>query len=400
MVFSFFKRKGEEPQTMVPPKPVAPKPLAGAGQGPPTSGAPAPSQDPRAHAHTEGAEFDDLTYDGASASAESHSAVEEAAILYANERIHEAIGVLLGFIKENAEVRDLHPWLLLFDLYQTQDMRTPFEELSMEFIVRFERSAPVWEGPRLAAQKTHAPKSNMASSVLLKSAIDESQAAEIARLEKAVGGEAGVKLDLSGASAIAEPQAEQLAQVLRSLRQAEKRVTLVAGAAFAEHLKAALAAAPGTKKPLWALLFELYQLCGMQNEFEDAAVDYAVTFELSPPSWEPLPETMQQAVEAAEVEPTASSEECFSIEGVLATGNDYKLRDLERHAETREQVLIDMSATSRVDFVTVGAFINTLIMLNQKGKQVTISGANEMVHALFDVMGVTEYATVMRRKSR
>ena len=39
-------------------------------------------------------------------------------------------------------------------------------------------------------------------------------------------------------------------------------------------------------------------------------------------------------------------------------------------------------------------------MLNQRGKQVTISGANEMIHALFDVMGVTEYATVMRRKQR
>ena len=59
-----------------------------------------------------------------------------------------------------------------------------------------------------------------------------------------------------------------------------------------------------------------------------------------------------------------------------------------------------MTATTRVDFVTVGAFINTLIALNQKGKQVSISGANEMVHALFDVMGVTEYATVISRKQR
>ena len=85
---------------------------------------------------------------------------------------------------------------------------------------------------------------------------------------------------------------------------------------------------------------------------------------------------------------------------MLASGTDYKLRDLERHADTRTQVQIDMTATTRVDFVTVGAFINTLIGLNQKGKQVSISGANEMVHALFDVMGVTEYATVVRRKQR
>jgi len=126
-----------------------------------------------------------------------------------------------------------------------------------------------------------------------------------------------------------------------------------------------------------------------------------VTFELSPPSWEVLPESVQTTAESEPETPAATEEtEFFCIEGVLASGTDYKLRDLERHADARTQVQIDMTATTRVDFVTVGAFINTLIGLNQKGKQVSISGANEMVHALFDVMGVTEYATVIRRKQR
>ena len=94
---------------MIPPKPVAPKPLAG---GASTQAPSAP-----AHADMELVEFEDLSYEGSGATAESHSAVEEAAILYANERVTEAVATLLSFIKENAESRELHPWLLLFDLY-------------------------------------------------------------------------------------------------------------------------------------------------------------------------------------------------------------------------------------------------------------------------------------------
>jgi len=398
VVFSFFKRKGDEPQTMVPPKPVAPKPPSGAGASQATVA-------PSAIASTTEAaevEFEANFFDTSIDTAESHSAVEEAAILYANERVSEAIATLHGFIKENLEARDLHPWMLLFDLFQVQNMKQPFDELSMDFVVRFERSAPVWEGPRQAAPAAKpAPKRSMASSVQLKGQISAAQAEEFARMLTLAESESGVKLDVLHATGIDPEQAARFAQVLQGIRRAEQRIAVAGANEFAKILKEALAAGAKQEKSYWALLFELYQLSGQQNAFEDAAIDYAVTFELSPPSWEALPESVQTTAEVEPEAPAATEEaECFCIEGVLASGTDYKLRDLERYADARAQVQIDMTATARVDFVTVGAFINTLIGLNQKGKQVSISGANEMVHALFDVMGVTEYATVVRRKQR
>ena len=76
----------------------------------------------------------------------------------------EAISALQHFIKENAEARDLHPWLLLFDLYQLLGMKQQFDELSMEFIVKYERSAPVWEGARAATMSAKPqPKRGMAA---------------------------------------------------------------------------------------------------------------------------------------------------------------------------------------------------------------------------------------------
>jgi len=349
-----------------------------------------------------GMEFDDLSYDTIIATAESHSAIEEAAILYANERVTEAVATLHGFIKENNDSRELHPWMLLFDLYQVQNMKQPFEELSMEFVVRFERSAPAWEGPPQAAPviKTNAMR-GMASSVQFKGQIGPAQVGDFEHMLKLANSESGVKLDLVHATGIDAEPAAQFAAALQTIRRAEKSIVVAGANEFAQIVKDLLANGAQQETAYWALLFELYQLSGQESAFEDAAVDYAVTFELSPPSWEAMSEAVQTTGAIEPDAPTAPNEaEYFSIEGVLASGTDYKLRDLERYADTRSEVLIDMTATTRVDFVTVGAFINTLIALNQKSKQVSISGANEMVHALFDVMGVTEYATVISRKQR
>lgn len=397
MVFSFFKRKGEEPQTLTPPRAVAPKPPAG---GPATQ-APAPAA-PTPPAEMEMVEFDELSFDGVSATAESHSAVEEAAILYANERVTEAISTLLHFIKENTEARDLHPWLLLFDLYQLLGMKQQFDELSMEFIVKHERSAPVWEGARSATMTAAPqPKRGMASGVQLKGEIGAAQHADIDRLPSLAEAEGGVKLDLVSATAINAETAARLAAVLHSIRRGEKRINVAGAKEFAQIIKGQLEGAARQEMRFWALLFELYQILSLQNEFEDAAIDYAVTFELSPPSWEALPETVQTTgTSETEAQEPLLEAECFMIEGVLSSDCDYKLRDLERHAETRTEIHIDMSNATRVDFVTVGAFIGTLVKLNQGSKQIVISGANGMIHALFDVMGVTEYATIVRKKSR
>ena len=382
---------------MTPPKMVAPKLPSGAS-APPATVAPTVAVSP-----ADNAELGDINYDTISATAESHSAVEEAAILYANERVDEAAATLLSFIKENSESRDLHPWMLLLDLYQVQNMKQPFDELSLEFIVRFERSAPVWEGPRQAASSNKPTlKSGMASSVQFKGQIGAAQAADFERILKLAESESGVKLDMLKVTGIDAESALKFAMVLQAIRRADQRIIATGVNEFAQCVKALLSGSARQEKNYWVLLFELYQLCAQQEAFEDAAVDYAVTFELSPPSWEALSESAQSA---QALEPEAAAEDdgeadCFSIDGVLASGTDYKLRDLERYADTRTQVSIDMTATTRVDFVTVGAFIHTLIALNQKGKQVSITGANEMVHALFEVMGVTEYATVVCRKQR
>jgi anti-anti-sigma regulatory factor len=403
-VFSFFRKgKGDhEPQTITPPKRVVPNGATVQRVETPITIA---LQPPAAPAALEEADWDDLLLDS-SATAESHSAVEEAAVLYANERVAEAVTALQSFLKDNAGSRDLQPWLLLFDLYQSQGMKSAFDELSMDFVVRFERSAPVWEEVQQTAPApaAAAKPAKSAGTVVLKGMLDAAAEEEIQRLLKLAEGEAPVRLDVSKAAGIDASRAQLLGQVLLMVRKSGKRIAFSGAKDFTAVVKGLTEGDGRQEASFWRLLFELYEFQNLESPFEDAAVDYAVTFEVSPPSWEPMAAPMELVDEgpAAEVAEEAAPEstDAFSLEGVLNSVTEHRLKELERYAAERREVLVDLSRLVRVDFMTVGTLITTLIALNQAGKRVTLSGQNEMIHALFEVMGVRDFATLVRRKAR
>ena len=90
--------------------------------------------------------------------AEMYSAVEEAAILYASNYPDQAAALLLDFVQSHAESKELQPWMMLFDIYQTQGKKAQFEELALEFVVKFERSAPTWSDAKVPGAKVEKPK--------------------------------------------------------------------------------------------------------------------------------------------------------------------------------------------------------------------------------------------------
>lgn len=47
--------------------------------------------------------------------------------------------------------------------------------------------------------------------------------------------------------------------------------------------------APQQDRTVWWMLFDLYQVSGQQDAFDNLSIDYASTFETSPPAWNPPP---------------------------------------------------------------------------------------------------------------
>src|SRR6266545_1369025 len=88
------------------------------------------------------------------------SVLENAALLYASGHAAPARQVLeQGVATDNdAKVSPL-AWLALFDLLERANDRAAFEQLALQYVVAFERSAPAWEErePQLRPGTTPAP---------------------------------------------------------------------------------------------------------------------------------------------------------------------------------------------------------------------------------------------------
>ena len=70
--------------------------------------------------------------------------VEEAVVLYASGQTGEATAALNRFILNNPGSRDPLPWRLLFDIHEVTGQHQTFEDLALDYAVRFEQSPPTW----------------------------------------------------------------------------------------------------------------------------------------------------------------------------------------------------------------------------------------------------------------
>ncbi len=177
MVFSFFKKKEQEPEKAEPIKPriVQPKPPAGSAT---STSAKAPVEMAAAPEPVESAPVkEDLPPLDFSTMSEGYIEVvessellspqmEEAAILYANDQVEAAIATLASHVESAEGHHALDTWLMLFDLYQITGRKPEFDDLALKFVVEFERTAPVWQGAQKPAAKP-TPAKAAANSVIL-----------------------------------------------------------------------------------------------------------------------------------------------------------------------------------------------------------------------------------------
>jgi len=333
-------------------------------------------------------------------SAESASAVEEAAIYYANNLVDQASATLLHAVHDPAESRDIQPWLMLFDLYQLSGMKQPFEELALQFVVSFERSPPLWIDTQKTAEPKPAAKIESGNYFALTGALSAASASQFEQLRAVAAQGGNVRLDLSKVQGADGAGSKLLLQSLQELAKAGAKIQYSGTGMLAEKIKEAAKAGGPDAREHWLLLLELCQIQGKQVEFEDLAVEYAVTFEVSPPSWVDLPggaPAEEPGATAQQAEEPVAQNHAFPLKGVISGTCEQRMKELVQYAAARPEVHIDMAGVSRVEFVSVGMFLNAMIELNQGGKKVLIEGANEMVGALLAVMGVGQFATIVKK---
>jgi anti-anti-sigma regulatory factor len=324
--------------------------------------------------------------------------IEETAILFANGQADQALAKLTRAVREeDVGASALQCWLMLFDLYQHLGRREDFESLALEFAVKFERSAPAWSGSE--ARANPALLTGGTGYCAFSGAISGASAPEFDKLSQLAQRQQMIRVEVGKIEAIDAAGAERLRAILAELRASGKEVVITGEGRLLELLERACQAgnAESDRGP-WGLLFEVYRWFGHQERFEEAAVNYAVTFEVSPPSWEPPPAAARGKSRELGGASGDSSGHAMVLSGDVTAAGEALVKELQDWAAGDSMLIIDMSKARRVDFVSAGVMLNALSQLSGVGTTIQIRGANEMIAALFEVMGISKVASVIRRK--
>ncbi len=312
------------------------------------------------------------------------SQVDEAAILYASGQTDTAERLL----KDILDSGDRRAWHMLFDLYCIQRHEKEFEQLALDYAMRFETSPPVWQkiGGNSTAGKPLAAEATMLE---LPGLLDKKATATLRDSIAATDKKAVVRIDFSHIEMVDESGADECAKILSAALKAKRKLQ-VSGVDRLIALLQDLNRATHSRAVHWLLLLEIYQTLGQQDHFEDLAVDYAVRFEVSPPSWSEV-----QAAEVVQSKPAEPMDDALRLAGEITPANDSALQQFGSYAATHNDVVVDLSQVTRVDYGSVSQFISVLMQCLGSGKAITLRGHNALIHELFRVMGIDQLAQLI-----
>jgi anti-anti-sigma regulatory factor len=316
--------------------------------------------------------------------------LENAALLYAGGQASPARALLEEGVAADHDTRQSPlAWLALFDVLQRANDRAAFDQLAMQYIVQFERSAPAWEDPVTSAPG--ARKTPAGGYVAINGRLTGTSATQLQGLRRVVESRIpNARLDLSAVIGFDDPGARLLAELLAQARKARLLLSIERPEKLRMALEPMLRKGREAGQGAWLLTLELMQWQHEQAAFDDRAVDYAVAFEMSPPSWEPPPRAEAEPEPVPEsAAPIGGDPGTLAFSGAMVGPNAPQIRQLTDHAHRSGLVSVDMSGVERVDFVCAGSLLNAVNRIEGQRKTVQFMGASPIVRALLLLIGIS-----------
>ncbi len=357
--------------------------------------------------------------------------LDEAVIAFANADFSQCERSLQQLIGPGGlRAQHAETWLVMFDLYRATGQQQNFESLAMDYAHRFGWSAPQWFSmPRLVAE---AAAASPASAVGLSAA---AVGGDVGWISPAILDTEAVSrlrsqtlqlplpwvLDWSGLKHVEVEAATQMSTLFRLWAGQAIEMRWIGG----DRLFTALAEAAPTgvrdaDPAFWLARLDALRLANRADQFDEAAIDYCVTYEVSPPSWEPTRCTVRLSDPG---HPTLSPQlsvfsdvsTSFHESGLTDPGTTIQIA----HVELSGQLVSDLSPTLtrinasldtapivtvscahliRVDFIAAGDLLNWVLARRNEGRQVSFTDTHRLVALFFGAMGINEHAKVQVRR--
>ena len=350
--------------------------------------------------------------------------LDEAVIAFANADFNHCEQALVVLCKDGA-ARHQHAetWHVLLDLYRATGQQGKFDTLSMAYANLFNRSSPQWYSlPKRVAEAnaderpdTRGVKGDVgwvSPPVLDVDAVARLRSATLQLPLPWV-------LDWTALERV-EPEAASHLQVL--FRQWAPQPIDMRWLA-AERLLATLqeAAPTGVRDAdpaFWMARLEALRLSNRPDQFDETAIDYCVTYEVSPPSWErarcqvrasgaslsttPPPLSMVGEASSSFLESgmlddgrTGLQVTTVELSGQLAGDISNTLQQLDRKLGAATLVQVSCARLIRVDFIAAGDLLNWVLSRQTENRNITFVDAHRLVALFFGAMGINEHARVL-----
>ena len=357
--------------------------------------------------------------------------LDEAVIAFANAdftQCEEALRRLTA--PDGARGQHAETWLVLFDLYRATGQQQHFESLAVEYAQAFGWSAPQWYSlPKLVAD-AHADEPLAPGSAAGRAYGDvgwlcpaQLDIEAVARLRSQT---LQIPLpwvfDWSQLRRIDVEAAMQLSMVFRTWAGQALEMRWIAGERlFAVLQDAAPSGARDADPAFWLTRLDALRLVNRADQFDEAAIDYCVTYEVSPPSWERarckvyvsdagistrspslslVSEVSTSFLESSLSDDAASGVEVAHVElsGQLVGDIGATLARLQSELNTAPVISVSCARLIRVDFIAAGDLLNWVLAKRSDARAVHFVDTHRLVALFFGAMGINEHARVQVRK--
>ncbi|MFT4243608.1 MAG: STAS domain-containing protein [Acidovorax sp.] len=358
--------------------------------------------------------------------------LEEAAIRFANgDHAGAEAGLMdvLALHQQDDPEQQLEIWMTLFDLYRATGQHERFDTLAIDFAAQFSRSAPLWFSIPEQLGMVDAPVGDAAATVAASARREFSWNApgtlavsSVAALQASLARAAAPwTLSWSRITAIDEAAVPLLAD--QFTRWADKDGQIVFSGV--EKLNALLESKTqsgdrSSSTEWWRLRMAALRLMGRADEFELVALDYCVTYEVSPPSWVSprcgysdnegvvsgaAPLTVDSDFLATDLGDNLSApglpdaEPAAQLSGHIEGDAVPLLQPFEALCKPGVPLTIACDRLIRVDFAAAGAVLNWAAEQQGRGYEVRFQNLHRLVAIFFNVIGINEHAWVVPRKN-
>ena len=315
-------------------------------------------------------------------------------------------------------------WLALFDMHRATGQLPKFESLALEYAQQFGWSAPQWFSmPQRVAEavsEERQPRGRIDGQVGWASPewIDTDAVTQLR--SQTLQMPLPWVFDWGALRGIDAEATARLSELLRLWMPQKLDMRWLHGDRLLHCLQEASPTGMRDIDPVyWQLRLDVLRMTNRPDQFDEAAIDYCVTYEVSPPSWERAQcqvrisgsgsSTLSHSMSAVSEVSTSFVESqllddavmvqvsTVELSGQLVGDIGELLRNMSEQLGKAPVINVNCSKLIRVDFIAAGDLLNWVLARRAENRSVTFVDAHRLVALFFGAMGINEHATVKVR---